>query len=133
MSTTQDEVTDEQAADELATLADGEQATAFDRSQYEREDLQIPKVDGQSIDRIALKFSGTVFLDRSEPSDVAVYNALRLGRDIEMLIEADCLSTGAAGATNKDGELDVIVGTKGLRVRTLRRPAGADWAEDAAD
>jgi hypothetical protein len=109
----------------------GEQTAAFDRSQFQREDLQIPKVDDQSIDRISLKFSGEVYLNRSEPSDVAVYNALRLGRDVSLLIECKCSSTAAKGATDRDGDLDVVVGTKGLKVHSLQKPAGADWVEEA--
>lgn len=108
------------------------QTAAFDRSQYDREDLQIQKVDGNTIDRISIKFSGEVFLDRSDPSDVKVYNELRLGRDVQLLVEAKCSSTAAKGATDRDGDLDVVVGTKGIKVHTLRKPAGADWVEDAA-
>jgi hypothetical protein len=111
--------------------APGEQAAAFDRSQYEREDLQIAKIDGQSIDRISLKFSGEVFLDRSEASDVAVYNAFRLGKNVALLIEAKCSSTAAKGATDRDGDLDVVVGTKGLKIHTISKPAGADWVTEA--
>jgi hypothetical protein len=105
------------------------QTAIIDHSQYEREDLQIPKIDGQSIDRISIKFAGEIFLDRSEPSDVAVYNALRLGKDVALLVEAKCSSTAAKGATDRDGDLDVVVGTKGLKVHTLSKPAGADWVE----
>jgi hypothetical protein len=109
----------------------GEQTAAFDRSQFEREDLQIPKIDGQSIDRISIKWSGEVFLNRSDPDDVAVYNALRLGRDVQLLVECKCSSTGAKGATDREGDLDVIVATKGLKVHSLMKPAGADWVEEA--
>lgn len=147
MSTLEDQVTQEQAAyeaqdettveppdededNEPDEAKPGEQTTAFEPADYDREDLQIPKVDGQGIDRISLKFSGEVFLDRSEPSDVAVYNALRLGRDVRLLIEAKCSKTGASGATDRDGNLDVVVGTKGLKVHSLQRPAGADWVEE---
>lgn len=102
------------------------QTAIIDRSLYEREDLAIPKVDGQSIDRIAITFSGTVFLDRSSPGDVKTYNALTLGRDVQLLIEAKCNGTGAKGATDRDGALDVVVGTKGIKVHSLMRPAGSD-------
>lgn len=105
------------------------QTTAFDRSQYDREDLRIDKIDGQTIDRISIKFAGEVFLDRSDPSDVAVYNALRLGKDVGLLIEAKCSSTGAKGATDRDGDLDVVVGTKGIKVHSLRKPAGEEWVD----
>lgn len=111
--------------------APGEQAAAFNASDFDREDLQIPKIDGQSIDRISIKWSGEVFLDRSDPDDVAVYNALRLGKDVSLLVEAKCSSTGAKGATDREGDLDVIVATKGLKVHSLMKPAGADWVEEA--
>lgn len=126
--------TDEEAKPEEQTPepAPGEQAAAFDPSAYDREDLQIPKIDGQSIDRISIKWSGEVFLDRSDPSDVAVYNELRLGRDVALLVEAKCSSTGAKGATDREGDLDVVVATKGLKVHSLSKPAGADWVTDAA-
>lgn len=101
----------------------------FDKSEYEREDLQIAKIDGQSIDRIAVKFSGEVFLDRSEPSDVAIFNALKLGKDVALMIDAKCSATGATGATDREGDLDVVVGRKGLKVHSLTRPAGHDWVE----
>jgi hypothetical protein len=107
------------------------QTAIIDRSQYEREDLQIPKIDGQTIDRIKIDFSGSLFLDRSEASDVAVYNALRLGKDVDLLVTAKCSKTGASGATDRDGNLDVVVGAKTLKVHSLSKPAGADWVEPA--
>jgi hypothetical protein len=107
------------------------QTAIVDRSQYEREDLQIPKIDGQTIDRIKIGFSGSLFLDRSEASDVAVYNALRLGKDVDLLVTAKCSKTGASGATDRDGNLDVVVGAKTLKVHSLSKPAGADWVEPA--
>jgi hypothetical protein len=103
----------------------GEAGVLFDRSQFDREDLQIPTVDGQTIDRIAIKFAGEVFLDRSDPADVALYNSLELGGDIQLLVTAKCSGTGAKLATDRGGELDVTVGGKGVRVVTLAAPAGA--------
>lgn len=100
----------------------GETETAlFDKSMYDREDLQIAKIDGQSIDRIRVKFAGEVMLDRSEPSDVAVFNALRLGKDVMLTVEAKCSGTGAKGATDRDGDLDVVVGEKSLKVHAKNK------------
>lgn len=97
----------------------------FDRSQFEREDLAIDKVDGNPIDRIKLEFAGAVFLDRSAPADVALYNKLRLGHDVTLMVEGKCSSTGAKGATDREGDLDVVVGAKGVKVTTVYIPAVA--------
>lgn len=96
------------------------QAAAFDRSQYELEGLQIPKVDGQSVDKIAIKFGGRVMLDRSDLADVAMFNKLRLGQDVELRISAKVSNSGGAGFTkSKQGDLDAIVGSKSLTVDSV--------------
>jgi hypothetical protein len=110
----------------------GGQTAIIDRTQYEREDLQIPKIDDQTVDRIEIKFTGSIFLDRSDVSDVAVYNELRFQRDVSLLIEAKCSNVAAKGATDRDGDLDVVVGSKTLKVHSLSKPAGADWVTDVA-
>lgn len=104
----------------------GGQTAILDPTEYDREDLQLPKVDGQAIDRIALKFTGTVFLDRADPADVALYRKLTLGHDITLMVEGTSRSTAAKGATNKDGELNVILGEKGVTITTVYIPAAAE-------
>jgi len=103
---------------------DEEKDGLFDRTQYEREDLQIPKIDGNTIDRIAVKFAGEVFLDRSSPADVALFNRLVLGHDVTLMVEGHCSATGAEGATDRDGDLDVVVGQRSIKVNTVYVPAG---------
>lgn len=95
------------------------QKTLLDRSQYDREDLAIPKVDGQGVDRIAVAFAGEIMLDRSEPNDVALYNKLTLGKDVELRVAGRVNGTGAKGATNREGDLDVVVGKKSVKVETV--------------
>lgn len=97
----------------------GDQGKLLDPSAYDREDLAIPKVDGQGIDRIRVGFSGGVMLDRSEPADVALYNRLKLGDEVELRVSARVSGTGAKGATNREGDLDVVVGEKTLHVTTV--------------
>lgn len=92
----------------------------FDASDFDREDLAIAKVDGFQIDRIALGFSGGVMLDRSEPADVALYNRVKMGQEVELWVTAKGSGTGAKPATNREGDLDVIVGKKELRIEGLR-------------
>lgn len=97
----------------------------LDRSQYEREDLAIPKVDGNSIDRIQLTFSGNVMLDRSDPNDVALYNQLLLGQGtVTLKVMGVCSGTGANLATAKQGPQDVVVGRKNVLIKAIDVPAG---------
>lgn len=98
---------------------EGKQGALIDRSQYEREDLALQKIDGEDVDRISLKFAGTVFLDRSQPNDVALYRKLKLGKDVTLVVEGVCNDTGAKGATDREGDLDVIVGRKAVKVHTV--------------
>lgn len=102
----------------------GAQAAAFDVDDYADPALSIHKVDGHQIDRIALTFSGTVFLERGDAEDVALYNRLKLGRDVTLQVEAKTSGSGAKGATDKDGDLDVVVGEKKLKVHSVYIPAG---------
>lgn len=108
------------------------QTALIDRSQYEREDLAIAKVDGNQIDRIWVGFGSGFYLDRSDPNDVAFYNRLQLGRDVTVMVEARCLGTGAKGATNRDGQLDVIIGQKKLGVHTGYIPAAENLDTELA-
>ncbi len=92
----------------------------FDAADYDKPGLQIPKVDGHAIDRIGITFGGGVMLDRSEPNDVGLYNRIHGQQTIELWVEAKWGGTGAKPATNRDGDLDVIVGHKSLRVESIR-------------
>jgi hypothetical protein len=117
-------------ADPPATDQPDQEDALFDKTNYDDPELAIPKVDGSSIDRIGLKFTSTVYLDRSVPADVALYNRLKFGQDATLMVEVTCNSAGAKGATDREGELDVVIGIKSLKVHTVYRPAG-DEAEVA--
>lgn len=116
---TEEESGGDEEADGTPPVEPTGQTKAFDDSDYEREDLQIPKIDGSSIDRIALKFGGEIHLDRSDPADVKLYNRLRFGRDVTLQIEGRCNAAGAKGATDREGDLDVVIGVKGVKVHTV--------------
>lgn len=49
-----------------------------------------------------------------------------------LLIEGRCNQTGAKGATDRDGDLDVIVGQKSVKVHSISRPAGGDWVTETS-
>jgi hypothetical protein len=99
--------------------ADPNGKALFDKSAYDREDLQIPKVDGQSIDKIRVDFQGSIMLDRSSPADVALYNRLVLGKAAELRVSGKVSGTGAGWTTNRDGDLDAIVGKRTIKIDTV--------------
>ena len=91
----------------------------FDASDYDREDLAIPKIDGEQITKIRVDFSGSVMLDRSDPADVKLFNGARLGKELELRVAGRITGVGTGFTTNKDGDLDVVVGKKTLKVETV--------------
>jgi hypothetical protein len=104
--------------------ADGTEGELFDKSIYEREELQLPKVDGEPTDKIAVAFSGTVLLDRTDPRDVALMQRMKLGQDVTLMVEAKCSAKGHKYATDREGELDAVVLEHKAKVHTVYRPAG---------
>lgn len=92
----------------------------FDPSDFDREDLALPKVDGHSIDKIALTFSGTVLLDRGNPDHVALFRRAKIDADLELWIQGHGSGVTTKPNTNKDGDLDVVVSTRGLMIRSVR-------------
>jgi hypothetical protein len=98
---------------------DAEKGELFNRDQYEREDLAIPKVDGNPIDKIRVKITGSIMLDRSAPADVALYNKLKLGHDVELRVSGKVSGSDTGFTTNREGDLDAIVGEKAVKVDTV--------------
>ena len=112
----QAEAEPEPEPDAAATAAGGE---LFDSSAYEREDLAIPKVDGEGIDKIRLAFTGSVMLDRSNPADVALYNRAMLARDLELRISGRVARVATGYTTGKEGDLDAVVGERTIKVDSV--------------
>lgn len=98
----------------------------FDASDYDREDLAIPKVDGNQIDVIRIKFAGEVKLDRSDPADVALFNRLRLNHEVELRASGKVAKLGTGFTTSKEGDLDAVVSSKTLKIDTV-------WVLDPED
>jgi len=98
--------------------APGEQTTAFTAADYDREDLQIPKVDGETIDKIRVDF-GSILLDRSAAADVAMINGMKLGKEVELRVAGTVSGVGTGYTTNREGDLDVVVLSKKIKVGTV--------------
>lgn len=112
-------------AHEAAEAAQAAQAEAhaagelFDSQEYEKEGLQIAKVDGRGIDKIRVAFNGSIMLDRSNVDHVALFNRLTLGKSVQLRVAGEVTKTGVGWTTNKDGDLDAIVGERGVKVTTV--------------
>jgi len=104
------------AGDELSGDPDGK--ALFDRSQYQKPELRIDEVDGQEVDKIWLKFTGRVALDRTKASDVALFNRVRLGSGLELRVSGKGARVGTGYTTSKGGDLEAIVGEREIRIDT---------------
>jgi hypothetical protein len=55
----------------------------FDASAY---DLPIPKMDGRKATNLDIRFSGSGSLDRTSEDDLALYEAMRLGNPVRLIV-----------------------------------------------
>jgi hypothetical protein len=97
-------------------------STLFDAKKFDDPKLALPSVDGEGVDKIAVKFSGTVFLDRSDSRDVELMRRMKLGGDITLQVEGKCSKKGHGFSTNKEGDLDVVILEHAVSVHTVYRP-----------
>jgi hypothetical protein len=98
------------AGDDLEQEApDTPEGHLIDPAVYETEELSLPKIDGEGVDKIAAKFAGTVFLDRSDPRDVALIRELRLGQSVTLMVEATVGPPVPGYTTSKEGDLDALI------------------------
>lgn len=118
--------TQEKPKTQTAEPPAGEQTAAFDKTRYDDPELRISKVDGQGIDKIRVAFTGSVMLDRSNPQDVALFNKLILGREVELRCAGSISKTSTGWTTNREGDLDSIVGERTVKVETV-------WVMDATE
>lgn len=91
----------------------------FDASHYDDPELAIPKVDGQGIDKIRVAFTGSVMLDRSDPRDVALFRKLKLGKEVELRVAGKIAKTATGWTTNREGDLDAVVGERTCKIDTV--------------
>lgn len=96
-----------------------ETAPLFDRSKYDNEELALPKVDGEGIDKIRVDFSGSVMLDRMNKDDVALFRKLALASECELRVAGKIAAVKDGFTTNREGDLDALVETRSIKVDTL--------------
>jgi hypothetical protein len=111
--------TDDQPTD---TTPPAPEDALFDKSHYDDPELALPKVDCEGTDKIALKFSGTVFLDRMDPRDVELMRNMKLGNDVTLMIEGKCSKKGWGFTTDREGELDVVKLEHAVTIHSVYKP-----------
>lgn len=92
----------------------------FDPAMYQDPKLKIDQVDDHEIQKIKVSVSGSVILDRTNPDHVAFYNALKLGKQANVVCSGRVGGVAAKGSTNREGNLDVVMGEKSIIVDTVR-------------
>ena len=97
----------------------------FDDTRYEGP-LARPKIDGEPVDKIALKFSGTPLLDRVDEADVALMKRMKLGHKFTLMVECEVVGKAHKYTTGRDGELDAVVLQHALKVETVYVPTLED-------
>lgn len=95
------------------------QTRAFDPAMFEDPSLRIDKIDEKNVQAIAIAFSGRTMLDRTAEADVRLWNRLTIGSDVELRVSAKVVGLSGKGATNREGDLDVLVGTRLVKIDTI--------------
>lgn len=103
----------------------------FDKSDYDREDLQLPKIDGEGVDLLMVTFTGAVKLDRSDPADCELVRQMRLGQDITLMVEGRPTAKQFKAKVDNEGGVATLTLLVPLAVHTLYRPVSDDQAEAA--
>lgn len=91
----------------------------FNARDYSDPRLTLDQIDDKDVDKIRLEFSGSVMLDRKDPNDVALMRSLHLGQSLELRVAATVSSKKHGYTTGKEGDLDAIVYTGGLKIDTV--------------
>lgn len=127
MSVTEAPPLEEQAVAEQDEASAGpEPATATDVRKMNAgpEALALPPIDGQDIDRIELNFSGSVRLDRSDPADVALFRALRMGQQVDVRVAGVAAGKDGRVSYDEDGYPGETTAKAKIKVTTVFRPVG---------
>jgi hypothetical protein len=110
------------------------QEQAFDDADYADPRLRLDQVNGKDVDKIAVRFGGSIDLTRKNPEHVALFRKLVLGKEIDL---ADLLPlTGrVTNQTNRqrlspDGFVTDLVQTAVITVTDIGGFAGDPRPDD---
>ena len=85
--------------------------------------FEVPRVavivDETDPTVLKLSFSGSIELDRTDASDVELYNQLRAGQSAELHVTAHVAGAKTTHRRDSEGDVDAVVQTKSLVVHSL--------------
>jgi hypothetical protein len=81
--------------------------------------LVTPVLDGLVIDSFIAKFSGSIHLDPTVAGDMALIDALRLGRRVRVEVQVDVDGTPGELSRDKGGNIKTVSDGRKLVVRAV--------------
>lgn len=78
-----------------------------------------PKVDGQTADKIVIRFGGSVSWDATDAEGRALYDKLMLGQDVELRVAGHVATKKGAYKLNATTEEEIVTGEAGIKIDTV--------------
>jgi hypothetical protein len=88
----------------------------FDASAFT---LDIPNVDGVHAEKIVVAFAGSVELDIHDETDLALFNSLTLGREIELRVSGTVADRPSPLKTDKESGAQTMIRKTKIAVHSL--------------
>ncbi len=89
---------------EVATPPIEDDEEVFAASSY---DLPIPRLDGYRATKLNIRFSGSGLLDRTSEDDLALLEAMRLGKPVRLIVAGTIVGKGFRLAAKADDEEEI--------------------------
>lgn len=97
-----------------------ETSELFDGAEYDDPKLRLPYVDEKPVDKISIRFSGTVDLDRMNPDHVELYRRFTLGHKIVLGdVAGIVLNKPSRQVRDKEGYVSDVAQTAVLSVESV--------------
>jgi hypothetical protein len=81
--------------------------------------IDVPKVDGIHAEKIVVSFSGSVELDIHDEKDLALFNSLTLGREIELRVSGTVADRISPLKTDKETGAQTMIRKAKIAVDSL--------------
>lgn len=115
-------------ADKLKTAVGAPAEPTAEDELFEGKQFEVrATIDGESADKIVIKYSGTQTLDPNDPKDVAFFEKMFLGRKLTLQVEAEVSGKNGQIKTDKNDD-STVTGTATLKVVHVYEPTPEELA-----